>query len=207
MSSQADPIEIRAQEALRKSDKLIRQSNSLRSRVSALLSKFDDEAAFKGSRLVNVKALERSYSMLEWTIDSGLQSTLATKANLQILDPASGHLRIVAQHGFDQPFLDFFDSVAAGEAACGKAFETHSRVFVEDVAESPIFHGTPALEVLLDAGVRAVQSTPLLSSSGTILGILSTHWPSPGHLSTRALVSLDVLARAAARWLEHNPYF
>jgi hypothetical protein len=204
MSSQADPIESRAREALRKSDELIRQSNSLKSTVSALLRRLDDEAAIDGRRSVKGHAPVRSGSMLQWTIDSSLQATDATKANLQILDPASGRLHIAAQHGFSQAFLDFFDSVAAGEAACGTAFETRSRVFVEDVTESPIFHGMPALEVLLDAGVRAVQSTPLVSSSGMILGVLSAHWPSPGHLSNRALVSLDVLAVVVARWLEHS---
>lgn len=133
-----------------------------------------------------------------------LRITDAAKANLQIFDSTHNCLQIVAQLGFSQPFLDFFNSVHAGEAVCGHAFATRNRVIVEDVTESPIFRGTPALEVLLDAGVRAVQSTPLVSSSGTVLGILSTHWPSPGCLSTRALASLDALTRLVARWLEHT---
>jgi len=36
------------------------------------------------------------------------------------------------------------------------------RVVVEDVTTSPVFAGTAALDVVLAAGVRAVQSTPLL---------------------------------------------
>jgi hypothetical protein len=75
---------------------------------------------------------------------------------------------------------------------------------VEDVTESPVFHGTLALEVLLDAKVRAVQSTPLVGSSGAILGVLSTHWRSSHRLRNSSLVRLDVLARTVARWLEHT---
>lgn len=144
------------------------------------------------------------HSLLNWAVDSAIRVTNATKGNLQIFDPASGALQIVAHRGFKQPFLDFFKRVTGDESACAKAFGTCQRVTVEDVTESPIFCGTPALEVLLDARVRAVQSTPLVGSSGAILGVLSTHWPSPRRLSNDALVKLDVLARTVARWLQHN---
>lgn len=45
-----------------------------------------------------------------------------------------------------------------------------SRVIVEDVRKSPIFAGTPALEVMLAARARAVQSTPLVTRSARLLG-------------------------------------
>lgn len=143
-------------------------------------------------------------SLLDWVLESTLQITSATKCNLQTFDPGSGALEIVAHRGFRQPFLDFFKCVHGDGTACGKAFDTRGRVIVEDVAESPIFYRTAALEVLLDAGVRAVQSTPLFSPSGAILGVLSTHWPSPRRLKIDALVQLDVVARTVARWLEHR---
>ena len=42
------------------------------------------------------------------------------------------------------------------------------RVIVEDVTTSPIFAGIPALKVMLSAGCRAVQSTPLLTRAGRL---------------------------------------
>ena len=48
-----------------------------------------------------------------------------------------------------------------------------------------IFAGQESLGVSLDAGVRAVQSTPLLSSGGTILGMISTHYCEPHRPSER----------------------
>jgi signal transduction histidine kinase len=76
------------------------------------------------------------------------------------------------------------------------------RVVVEDVAASLIFKGTPALDVMLAAGARAVQSTPLVSSAGHLLGMISTHWARPHRPSAQSLKRLDLLARQAADFLE-----
>src|SRR5215469_6057083 len=116
-----------------------------------------------------------SRSMLMAFLDAAIEVTGASMANIQLFDPATSALRIEAQRGFSEPFLEFFDRVTDGHAACGTAFQSRSRVIVDDVGESSIFLGTPALEVVLDAGVRAVQSTPLVGPSGCIVDILSTH--------------------------------
>jgi len=100
-------------------------------------------------------------------------------ANLQLVDPVSCDLYIAAPYGFSRPFLDFFERVHEARAVCGASFRRRGRVVVEDVTQSPIFWGTNALEVPLDAPVRAVQSSPLIGGSGAILGIVSTHWSYP----------------------------
>jgi hypothetical protein len=207
--SELDPIEIRAQKAMCKSYGLIRECDALSATIISSQNKIVGKSVFGGDVAAQTSydsLTRRQYSILSWAVDSALRVTNATKANLQILDPASGLLYIAEQRGFRQPFLDFFKTVHAGEAACGKALETCGRVIIEDVTESPIFCGTPALEVLLDAEVRAVQSTPLLGPSGAINGILSTHWPSPRRLSNGALSQLNVVAGIVAHWLEHNLY-
>ena len=51
---------------------------------------------------------------------------------------------------------------------------------------------TPGLEIQLKASVRAIQSTPLVSRSGTILGMFSTHYTKPYGPDDRALALLDV---------------
>ena len=92
------------------------------------------------------------------------------------------------------------------EAACGTALKSRGRVIVEDVTQSQIFRGTPALEVLLDAGVRAVQSTPLIAGSGFMAGVISTHWSSPYRPSDRDLFSLDLLVSNLSEWLDGRDY-
>ena len=144
------------------------------------------------------------HSMLMTMVDSAIQITGADMANLQLFDPASAALCIEAQRGFSQPFLEFFGRVNDEHAACGTAFKSRKRVIVEDVSESTIFLGMPALEVMLDAGARAVQSTPLVGSSGCVLGMISTHWNRPWRPCNRHLLQLDLLARNVARWIEQR---
>jgi signal transduction histidine kinase len=54
----------------------------------------------------------------------------------------------------------------------------------------------------LEHGFRAAQSTPLISRSGRVLGMFSTHWKERRELSERELRFLDLLARQAADLIE-----
>jgi two-component sensor histidine kinase len=128
----------------------------------------------------------------------------ADKGNLQLFDATSGLLTIVAQQGFQGDFLKFFASVSGNDAACGAAMRTTKQIIVDDVLTSEIFVGQPAQKVLLDAAVRAVVSTPLMSSKGTPLGVLSTHFTRPLNPSERQLRLINILARQAADYLERK---
>ena len=137
-------------------------------------------------------------------VDAAIAITAADMGNIQLLDRGSGALKIEASRGFDTPFLEFFDAVHDGQAACGSAMRGGERVIIGDVAASPVFVGTPALDVLLAAGVRAVQSTPIAARSGRIVGMLSTHYRTPRRPADRDLHVLDLLARQAADWIERT---
>lgn len=128
----------------------------------------------------------------------------ADKGNLQLFDAASGSLTIVAQQGFEEDFLKFFASVRGNDAACGAAMRTAKQIVVDDVLTSEIFVGQPAQKVLLEAAVRAVVSTPLMSSKGSLLGVLSTHFTWPRNWSERQLRLINILARQAADYLERK---
>jgi len=62
--------------------------------------------------------------------------------------------------------------------------------------------GTPDLEAYRRSDLQAVQSTPLVSRSGRLLGVISTHWRQPHEPAERDLRLLDVLARQAADLIE-----
>jgi GAF domain-containing protein len=106
--------------------------------------------------------------------------------------------------GFRQPFLDHYRVVHDGVAMCGEARRLGRRVVVEDVRASDLFLGTPEMEVMEAAGVRAVQSTPLCARDGRLLGIFSTHWTEPHRPDDGTVRVLDLLAREAAHLLEHR---
>jgi two-component sensor histidine kinase len=129
----------------------------------------------------------------------------ADKGNLQLFDETLGSLRIVAQHGFQEKFLKYLENADDHVAAsCGTALATNEQVIVDDVLTSKIFVDQPAQKVLLEAEVRAVISTPLKSSKGNLLGIISTHFSRPGHPSERQLRLTNILARQAADYLERK---
>jgi PAS domain S-box-containing protein len=56
----------------------------------------------------------------------------------------------------------------------------------------------------VDQTFALVQSTPLFSLSGKLLGMISTHWREPHQPTERALRRLDVLARQAAYLIERG---
>jgi two-component sensor histidine kinase len=78
------------------------------------------------------------------------------------------------------------------------------RVIIEDVTTSEIFVGQASIDVLIDAEVRAVISTPLMSSRGNLLGAISTHFREPYHPRERELGLMDLLARQAVDYLERK---
>ena len=100
------------------------------------------------------------------------------RANAQLADPDAGHLRIVAQHGFSEPFLEFFEVVDDTSSACGTALHTGGSVWVPDVARSPIFSGN-AVRVMLDAGAAAVATVPVRGPGGELIAMISAHDEAP----------------------------
>ena len=100
----------------------------------------------------------------------------ADMGDLQVLDPQTNNLHIAAQVGFSKRFLEFFDTVQHNQCACGTALSRGQRVIVDNVANDPIFRGTRAREIILNEGVRAVQSIPLTTLSGQLVGVLSTYF-------------------------------
>jgi PAS domain S-box-containing protein len=64
--------------------------------------------------------------------------------------------------------------------------------------------GTVEQAQLLQNGIRAVQTTPLLSRGGDLVGMISTHWKQRHEPSERDLRLLDILARLAADLIERK---
>jgi GAF domain-containing protein len=127
----------------------------------------------------------------------------ASMANAHLLDPQSGGLQIAAHSGFSTEFLEFFALVDDTASACGTALATGTPVWVADTTQSPIFAGTPALEVMLDARIRAVASVPVTSPTGRLIGMISTHHTRPTTWTDRRRQGLRSLADATGRLLDH----
>ncbi len=141
---------------------------------------------------------------LKEILNVAIEISAADKGHIQLSDQDSGQLSFAAQSGFDESFRDFFTNARDGNSAWGMAMESHQRVVVEDITESEIYAGKPSLSMMLHADVRAVQSVPLLSSSGNLLGTISTHFTEPHRPSEQELRLMDLLARQTADYLERK---
>src|SRR5215469_5693523 len=114
-------------------------------------------------------------------VEDGLQDALSLlhtdRGNIQIVDPASGSLRIAAQSGFNDEFLEYFAVVNDDGSACGRAAQELSQTVIADVKTDSRF--APHRDIADASGFRAVHSTPLLDLRGHLVGVLSMHYPKP----------------------------
>ncbi len=131
-------------------------------------------------------------------VDTAIAITGADMGHLQILDPESGRLRIAAQRGFDRSFIEYVDGAAVVRNPNGAGAEQARRIVVEDIAQDSALLDDAVLAAKVEAGVRAVQATPLFDASGAVLGMLSTHYRTAHSPDAQALRYLDLLARQAA---------
>jgi len=139
--------------------------------------------------------------MLEEIVNAAIDISGADFGNIQLIDAKSSGLTIVAHRGFPQWWVDFWNNLPKGQGSCGASLKRRKRVIVENVEKSPIFTGK-ALRMQLQAGVRAVQSIPIVSRSGKPLGMFSTHYKKPHRPDERGLHLLDLLACQAADVIE-----
>src|SRR5215813_12709852 len=126
-------------------------------------------------------------------------------ASVQLFVPECKQLQLLAWKGFHPQSAIFWQTVHFNSACtCGIAFSTGCRVVVPDVEASDFMVGTAELHAYRQSGIRAVQSTPLVSRSGQLLGMISTHWREPHRPTERAFRLFDVLARQAADLIERT---
>ena len=135
-------------------------------------------------------------------VSAAMGITRADFGNIQLVDPSTSRLKIMAYHGFPDWWVDYWNTSGGGPGSCGTAQKRGERVIVEDVERSEIFAGTPTLEIQLRAGIRAVQSTPIMSRDGKLLGMFSTHFKEPHRPDDRQLAMLDLLALLTADIIE-----
>lgn len=140
--------------------------------------------------------------LLEEILDATIELLNADFGNVQLCNPQSKALEIVAQRGFKPGFLDHFADASQESRLCDRAMSQRARVIIDDVETDPDF--APHRQIAASVGFRAVQATPLFSRNGEPLGILATHFRQPHHSSEHDLRFLDLYAHLAAEFIERK---
>jgi PAS domain S-box-containing protein len=155
--------------------------------------------------LIHDEGVEALYNKL---VDAAAAIMRADFASMQMFYPErgeKGELRLLAFRGFDPEAAKFWEWVGADSGCtCGQAFRTGRRAIASDVKSCDFMAGTPDRTAYLQAGMNAAQSTPLVSRTGRLLGMLSTHWRKPHNPTESDLRRFDVLARQAADLIERK---
>ncbi|MEU8976547.1 GAF domain-containing protein [Streptomyces monashensis] len=128
-------------------------------------------------------------------VEEAMALTGGEFGNIQIVHPHNGSLVLVTQCGFGNEFLDHFALVNDSRSVCGRAAGGGAQAVVTDVRTDPAL--TPHQQVFRRAGVRSVQSTPLVDRTGRLIGMISTHTSQPGCPSDRDLRLLEFYAQLA----------
>src|SRR5262249_32525730 len=115
-----------AEEALRESE------GRLAADLEAMTRLYD-----LGTRLL---ACDNLNAALDDVLEGAILSSGADFGNVQLYNPASAALEIVAQRGFRQDFLDYFRTVRVDEgSACAQAMQSGQRIIIEDVELDPTY--------------------------------------------------------------------
>jgi PAS domain S-box-containing protein len=144
-------------------------------------------------------------SLYDCILDAAKGLMSSDVASMQVLDAERNQLRLVAWKGFHPQSAVFWEWVSLGSASTyGSALSTGCRIVVPDIESCEFMAGTADLDEYRRSDIRAVQSTPLVSRSGQLVGMLSTHWRERHQPTEHALWRLDVLARQAADLIERG---
>jgi PAS domain S-box-containing protein len=180
----------KAEEALRESEALLAKELEDTKQLQKISSRIIEEG--------DVNAL---YDAL---IDSAVEIMHSDFASIQVHVPEAQELLLYAWKGFHPESVAFWKLVSLDSTtSCGKAFRDHARVIVPNVEDWAEL-SKKDLDEYKRSGVVAMQSTPLMSRAGKVVGMLSTHWKNVYQPSERELSLLDVLARQAADLIERK---
>jgi PAS domain S-box-containing protein len=137
-------------------------------------------------------------------VGSAISMTGAQGGCLQLLDE-NNQLDLLAHRAFDDAIVSRYRHVDARSiTSCGRALASGARAVIDfDDPSLPDPDGT--LRLIVDAGIRSAQSTPLVTRTGRTVGMLTTHWSEPGRrLTEREERFLDLLTRQAAELIERR---
>ena len=184
-----------------------RANDLLRMRQAELAAELADAKLLQqiSTQLIHEEHVEGLYQKIVTAAVTLMRSDFATMQQFRSNPFSLAGLGMLASRGFEPEAVTGWQWVALDAATtCAAAVRIGQRVIVPNFEECAFMTGTPELEAHLRAGIRAAQSTPLVTRSGQIVGMITTHWRNPHSPPERQLHLLDVLARQAADLIERS---
>ncbi|WP_442938595.1 GAF domain-containing protein [Nostoc sp.] len=183
-----------------------------RKRAEVTLHESEAKLAIELTNVQQLQRISRSFieedntgALYEQLLDAVRVIMRSDMASVQMLSPERNELFLLAHIGIAPESAKFWEWVRADDTtSCGLARSLGERILVPDVELWDFVAGTEDLTHYRLCGIRAMQSTPLVSRNGRVIGTISTHWREPHNPNERELRLLDVLARQAADLIEQR---
>ncbi|MDB5319743.1 MAG: domain S-box protein [Phycisphaerales bacterium] len=125
-------------------------------------------------------------------------------ASVLLLDADGVHVRHGAAPSLPESYVRAIDGLAIGPSAgsCGTAAYRREPVYVSDIASDPLW--APYAKLAMSHGLRACWSSPILSSTGVVLGTFATYYRQPRRPTPRDLRTVDIVTRTLAIAIEQS---
>ena len=157
------------------------------------------------TQLISTSGMEALY---EHVLDTAMTILHSDFASIQVFHPergSKGELRLLSHRGFNAEAAKRWEWVRpTTRTICGEALRTGGRVIVPDVRSCDFMAGSEDLEGYLGAEIYAGVTTPLVSRSRVLVGMVTAYWREPHDLTATEERTLDVLARLAADLIERS---
>lgn len=193
-------------------------SRDLSEHQNDLARSVQDHAAQLASELADTSLLHEVSSELigevqdgilyDKIVDAAIAIMRSDFGSMQMLVPGAGsgefELDLLVGRNFSAGASRFWQRVTLESAAtCGIALRSGERVVSPDVRTDPRVAAEDRA-IYASLGIVSVQSTPLITRTGRLIGMLSTHRRDVNAPTPHQLRLLDILARQAADLLERN---
>ncbi|MGD7035780.1 GAF domain-containing protein [Methylotuvimicrobium buryatense] len=124
--------------------------------------------------------------------------------SILLMDADDLHLRHGSAPSLPDGYNRSVDGIEIGPSvgSCGTAAFTKQPVFVDDIAESPLWKNFNRLA--LDHGLRACWSTPIFSGTGKVLGTFAAYYRTPRHATESERQLINTFAHLAAITIERE---
>lgn len=179
-----DEVREASQRALRDVSRLRREAHEMR--VEVQLMRLTEQLPREPATTLagNVALLNALAEMGAGLSDLGM-------ADVQLREPRSGALKLAVQRNFTPELGEYRTEHAYDPLLATRGGAVPRHVVVEDIATELVQISTSALEIMLQAGIRAANSVPLICRRAGWVGWLSVYHSQPGEA---ALVSMGLLA-------------
>lgn len=159
------------------------------------------------AELINQDDVTALYEKIMDTMIAIMRSDFASMQILCSERGTSGKLRLLTFRGFSAAAAKLWGWISpeSSGTTCSTGLRTGQRIIVTDIENCHEGVGNSEDMAMFQAlGIRAIQSTPLFTRNGKLVGMISTHWHRPHQPSERDLRLLDILARQTADLIEQR---